>query len=286
MSCKPCAVFTIAQDEPFFLGKWLTHYAIQGFDPRDTYVLRHLLPNRDAGADDAWRREINYATACGVNVVEVHREESFNHLWLRTTVSAFQAFLLQSYKWVLFAEADEFVIQNSDHASYVPVSSLHDAIVAFGDDAPEALRTKGYEVVHDRLREPNYADNSGALLKNRNQWYHSRIYSKTTLARTPLVWDSGFHNVENRPDLRDLPIDDRFFLVHLHKFDFVRSLAKSQKSAQRNWSKVDYEINHGFQNRLTNGEQTATYFDVNVDNNQPFTPGQLVPIPEWLKEVI
>ena len=98
------AAFTIVQNEPVFLPLWLQYYG-RYFDRSDLYVLDH-------GTTDASTNEIN--SSC--NVLRVHREKSFDHAWLRSTVATFQAFLLQSYERVLFAEADEFIV--ADPCSY------------------------------------------------------------------------------------------------------------------------------------------------------------------------
>src|SRR4051794_15749244 len=109
------AAFTIVQDEPVFLPLWLSHYG-RFFEPKDLYVLDH-------GTTDGSTSGL--AGVC--TVISVHRETSFDHAWLRSTVERFQSFLLQSYETVLFAEADELIVTDPDR---------HDGL----DDYIEALR--------------------------------------------------------------------------------------------------------------------------------------------------
>ena len=82
------AAFTIVQNEPLFLPKWLDYYA-RHFPAGDLFVLNHATTDGSTAiAQKAWP---------GVNFLPVHRTESFNHSWLRETVESFQRFLLQSY---------------------------------------------------------------------------------------------------------------------------------------------------------------------------------------------
>jgi hypothetical protein len=131
-----CAVFTIMQNEPVFLPLWLRHYG-RHFAPADLYVLDHQ--STDGSALEASRR-------CGARLVPVFREHSFDHDWLCQTVRLFQAFLLQSYRYVLFAEADEFVVP--DPRAFAGLADFVEAL-----DRPYA-RCLGLNVVHWRDREP------------------------------------------------------------------------------------------------------------------------------------
>lgn len=87
------AVFTIVQNEPVFLPLWLRYYG-RYFEPCDIYVLDHDSIDRSTEGVDA-----------RYNLLGVHRDESFDHEWLKNTVAAFQTFLLHSYENVLFARS-------------------------------------------------------------------------------------------------------------------------------------------------------------------------------------
>ena len=100
---RKAAAFTIVQNEPRFLPVWWHHYA-GTFANQDIYVLDHN--STDA---ECVRYLYNLTAGTDVNVVPVHRGESYNHAWLSETVQLFQRFLLQSYQCVLFTEADEIV---------------------------------------------------------------------------------------------------------------------------------------------------------------------------------
>ena len=86
-----------------WLPQWVAYYS-RYFDPEDLYVLDHDSTDASIAA---------FEGHC--QVVRDHRTTSFDHRWLRSTVEDFQAFLLQSYETVLFAEADEFIVADPRH---------------------------------------------------------------------------------------------------------------------------------------------------------------------------
>ena len=96
------AVFTIAQNEPNFLLLWVRHYR-RHFDASDIYVLDHDSTDRSISA---------VHELC--NVLTVHHELTFDHLWLKSTVENFFSFLLSSYPAVLFTDVDEFVVTDPE----------------------------------------------------------------------------------------------------------------------------------------------------------------------------
>ncbi len=168
---RKAAVFTIIQDEPYFLPKWVAHYRTL-FPARDMYILNH-------GDGPVTTNE-------GI-VVPVHRTASFDHNWLRDTVQAFQRFLLQSYECVLFVEVDEIVFSNDGK----PVMDFIDIFLA--SDC-HAVRCHGFEIVHMRDREPALQEGV-PILCQRGFWSPSRMYSKILLSKRPLKWVIGFHDI-------------------------------------------------------------------------------------------
>jgi len=113
---RDLAVFTIVQDEPEFIHPWVNHYKKHVAEAGDVYVLVHPPTGPDgelmkSSEMPAWRRaEALLTEHHGVVLIPVHHTCAFDHQWLCDTVGRFQSFLLQSYDWVLFAEADEFVL--------------------------------------------------------------------------------------------------------------------------------------------------------------------------------
>ena len=234
-SARPRAVFTIVQNEPLFLPLWIDYYR-RWFDPGDVYVLDH--DSRDGSIS-------RIAGAC--EVVPVHRTKSFDHDWLRSTVAAFQRFLLQSYETVLFAEVDELVV--ADPASY---GGLDDYI---GRLERPAARCTGFNVVQQPDELP--LDFARPILRQRRCWHRAPLYSKRLLARMPLDWGRGFHDETSAPPD---PPDPNLVLLHLHRVDYASCLARHRAAAARDWNERDLVTNAGWQNRVTDPSLFEEWF--------------------------
>ncbi len=241
---RAAAAFTIAQNEPLMLPLWVDYYR-RYFDADDLYVLDH------DSADESVRR---VADRC--HVVPVHRAMSFDHRWLRGTVESFQSFLLSSYETVLFAEVDEFVI--ADPRRY---GGLGDYIARLRH---LAVRCAGFNVVHQPDEPPIRFDEP--ILAQRAYWHASLGYSKRLIARVPLAWSEGFHEEYNAPDH---PPDPALMLVHLHRVDYDRCLARHRSSASRNWSVEDIARGDGQQNRIAGDEEFSRWFHHGPDLDAP-----------------
>lgn len=241
---RPAAAFTIVQNEPVWLRIWFDYYS-KHVGALNVYVLDH-------DSTEIGQLALHDVAERGANMVPVHRDFSYDHAWLRDTVERFQAFLLQSYDTVLFAEADEFLISDLPGGL---AELLHTA------PWPDAVRAQGYNVVHYRDEEPplNWADRP--LLKQRKFWHPSRLYSKTIIARAPLHFTPGFHDVQggggaSHPNL---------YLAHLHRVDWAYARQKHEEQARRNWNDKDRRIGAGVQNRVVDEEGLLNYFYHDAD---------------------
>jgi hypothetical protein len=264
------AVFTIAQDEPEFLPLWLQHYK-KHFALSDIYVLDHVTPDPKNSA----RRNHAICDAQRVRPNAVYRDQAFDHRWLRDTVQLFQRYLLQSYRWVLFAEVDEFVMPRD--LSVNMCSWLEN-----GGGTSDVVRCAGYEVVHKWQEETTKLELTQPLLHQRQWYYRSRVYSKPVLSSVPLNWVVGFHDLceEAGPEA-----DESLLLLHLHKIDLELSLHRSQRSAARKWSEFDQSAGYGAQNRIADIDAMKNYFDTDADDPE-HGPVNLVLIPDDLRGVI
>ena len=250
------AVFTIAQNEATFLPLWLAYYA-RFFEPQDIYILDH---------DSTDGSTTGLGARC--RIVAVHRKESFDHVWLKTTVERFQAFLLQSYDVVLFTEADEFVIP--DPARY---SGLANYITLL--DQP-AARCSGYNVVHQPGEAPLRCDMS--ILRQRRYWRRSRAYDKSLLSSVPLVWTPGFHEESSM----SREVDPGLFLVHLHRIDYEICQRRHRSAASRRWNPPDLEHRFGWQNLIVDDEAFDEWFYRGAD----LEDAPVEEIPSGVREVI
>jgi hypothetical protein len=248
------AVFTIAQDEPVFLPVWLRYYS-RFVDPGDLFVLDH---------DSTWTAWTDQHPL--VNRVPVHRSHSFDHTWLRETVQHFFAFLLQSYQFVLFVEADEIVV--ADPRVHADGLAGYLRSLAPGDTP----RCTGYN-----LMAGGPVDWRAPLLPQCRYWYPATMYSKHLLASAPLSWNNGFHDESARAD--QVP-DPTLLLLHLHRLDYDRCLERHQATAARNWSQVDVDAGMGYQNRISDPAEFEQWYFHDEQLGGPRTD-----LPAWVTEI-
>ena len=241
---RPRAAFTIVHNEPVMLPLWLDYYG-RYFDPDDLYVLDH--DSTDGSTADLDGR---------CHVVPVHREAAFDHHWLRSSAERFQAFLLGSYEAVLFAEVDEIVL--ADPRRYAGL----DAYIA--ELTGPSARCSGFNVVQQPDEPPLRFDEP--LLAQRRYWHASAIYSKRLLSRVPLRWSEGFHHEYNAPD--DAP-DPELLLVHLHRIDYDRCLARHRAAVARDWNEADVVSGYGAQNRIADPSEFDEWFYRGADIDAP-----------------
>jgi hypothetical protein len=298
---REIAVFTIVQDEPEFIHPWVNHYKNHVADAGDIYVLVHPPTGQDGTPMRSeemlpWQRaEALLTKHHGVRVLPVHHASAFDHQWLTETVHRFQYFLLQSYDWVLFAEADEFVLPTPGVSS--TRKTLLNYVRELSPHPPLAVRAMGFEVVQQD-GEPsvhpgsyntgvNVGLTAGELIHSRQWWRPSTQYSKTLLARLPMRWGLGFHGVEGCIGIiaTGQPSDD-LKLVHLHKVDFELALSRRQRIRARKWSQFDIENRLGWQNRIDNAAELRAFWALDVDTEKPAETGRLLPIPHSVKQAL
>jgi hypothetical protein len=251
------AVFTIAQNEIRFLPLWLGHYR-RDFDAADIYVLDH-------GSTDGSTESLDQHC----NVVAVHREKSFDHMWLKGTVEDFQAFLLRSYETVLFAEVDEFVVADPDR--YAGLGAYIEGL-----REPAACCT-GYSVVQHPEEPPLRFD--APVLPQRRYWHRSPKYSKRLIGRIPLAWNIGFHTEFNAPAIQP---DPHLYLIHLHRVDYEYCLERHRSSASRPWPEEDLQWNLGWHQRVVEPDEFRHWFFHGDDLGDP----ERERIPDRLRAVL
>lgn len=283
---RDLAIFTIVQDEPEFIHPWINHYKKHVVAPQDIYILIHA-PSA-GGVTPAWEvAEKLMADHHCVRMVPVHNESSFDHRWLAATVSKFQSFLLQSYRWALFAECDEFILPTPGPTC---TDTMLGFIASLDPDPPSAVRATGFEVLQQEGDVPlaaelyqdgkNFTLTAGLMMECCKHWYPSKDYSKTLLANTPIQWDIGFHSPSASADetvqaIATAPASPALMLVHLHRVDFALALTRVQRSRARRWSKADIQEKLGWQNRIEREDKLRRVWNRDYGTNQPMPSGQL-----------
>jgi hypothetical protein len=225
------AVVTLVRDEQVFLPIWLRYYR-QFFAAQDTYVLDH------GGAD-------KLADQFEFTRIPV-RQPVFGAEWQREVIQHHQHDLVDRYDVVLFADADEIVAPDPRSGD------LGDYLDNFDQDF---VTCQGYEVLHSVDHEPSF-DLARPVLSQRSFWYRNDVYSKSLLARVPMLWHLGFHH---RLDLRK-NIDPTLYLIHLHRMDYETCLARHQNRAAFPRADKDRANDWGYQNRITDPDAFRQWF--------------------------
>jgi len=228
------AIFTVVKNENIFLPFWLKHYS-KWFD--DIYVLNH--ESTDDSMETSHRdydfREIRIAGPGGVGDVDIY---------LLDEVSKFQKSLLHDYEWVLYVEADEFVILNPFKFKHL-------------DDYINKLREEDFITFSGR--EPLQFTNetepiqwNRPVLQQRVYWWAPAAYHKTLLSRVPLNWVKGFHYTEEM--LKEFKqyekkgfglgeyikgiSDPNILLVHLQKIDWTTFCGRGRFQGDKEHFKI------------------------------------------------
>jgi hypothetical protein len=279
------AIFTIVQDEPFFFPLWYNYYS-RHYKSRHIYVLYHPLPEEIE--QPSWLRVPVYSDT---NIVQVFRDKSFDHTWLREQAEKFAAFLLGSYATVTFAEADEIIALDPARARETSLTSWLDTW--WWHDQSAACCT-GYEVVHRFGIEPDIdAEESrrsrSRILRDRGWWYPSEIYSKVLTWRVPPCWANGFHQAyvrcnDGRPIPLDMPREPELLLLHLHKVDYRTAVARLKRTVARDWNEADTRGRVGIQNRFLDEDQLKEWWYRSIDD--PSALADLVPMPAAIRDII
>lgn len=225
------AVFTIARDEAFFLPLWLRHYS-RFFGPADIHVLDHGSTDGSTGGTGFVRVPVEHP------LVDV--------LWLRDVVQAYQHRLMERYDAVLYTDVDEIVVTDPR------AGALTDYLARLPGPL---VRCTGYEVVHQPGTEAPL-DPDRPVLAQRGRWFRNPLYDKPALARIPLTYGPGWHTCR---EAREEP-DPDLYLIHLHRVDYERALARHRARAAQDWNPRDVRKGWYHQMRITEDAEFAHWF--------------------------
>jgi hypothetical protein len=228
---KRRAVITITHNEALFFPIWLRYYS-RYFAPDDIYVLDHDSTDGSTDGGGFVRIPISHDT--------------FDNLWMVSTVESLQRELLERYDIVLVTDADEIV------APLPELGTLTEYIDRFDEPWVNCL---GYEVVHLRAIEPPF-DPSLAVMAQRNHWFANDGYDKPALSMQPTSWQPGFHSRRDG----EMRLDPDLFLIHLHRLDFDVCRARHRRWADRRWERRDVEQGWGTHNRVVEDGEFERWF--------------------------
>jgi hypothetical protein len=228
---KRRAVLTMVQNEAVFLPIWLGYYSCF-FAADDIYVLDHQSTDGSTSGRGFVRVPVTH--------------ETFDNIWMVSTIEAHQRELLERYDMVLFTDVDEIVVPNPEWGT------LGQYLDRFDE---EWINCLGYEVLHLKDREaPLRTDRP--ILEQRGYWFANAAYDKPALATVPMSWGPGFHT---RSDDK-LNLDPDLYLVHLHRVDYDICLSRHRWWSERPWNQRDLSAGWGVHNRITEEEEFERWF--------------------------
>lgn len=238
----------MVHNESFFLPIWLRYYS-KFFAPEDIYVLDHETTDGSTSRSGFVRIPVTHPTV--------------DHAWMVETIQAYQHELLARYEAVLVTDVDEIVAPDP------AIGTLREYIGRFEGDF---VNTHGREILHVREEAPYTPDR--LILEQRRYWFESPLYNKPILARVPMEWVPGFHA---RTDLQER-IDLDLYLVHLHRIDYERCLARHRQRAEMQWNSRDLAEDWAGYNRIIDEQEFQRWFY--TDTNWDAIPIYLWQIPK------
>lgn len=251
---KSRAVVTMVRNEGVFLPIWLRYYS-QFFPAEGIYVLDHQSTDGSTEGPGFVRIPVSQPTY-GVG-------------WQRDLIQRYQHELLDRYDVVLYTDVDEIVAADPRHGD------LGDYIDRLDQDF---VTCQGYEVLHMREDEPPF-DHTAPVLAQRSTWYSNPSYSKSLLARVPMLWHGGFHD---RLDGRKNS-DPRLYLIHLHRMDYDICLGRHRERGRFPLAQADREQGWGYQNRIVNPSDFSSWFYGDSVGPIPIQPQ---PVPQYWHDVV
>jgi len=255
------ALFTMVENETYFLKKWVTHYgSMFGYD--DMYILQHNTFSGEA-ADFLSDLQAEYK----FRVVPVGHPYSYDALWMQRTVQAFQHFLLQSYDTVLHTSADQYLIPTEG-------GDLFRSIMNYDEVGLDPyLVSAGYEVVH----KPDEAaiDWTLPIFNQRSTWYPSSFYTRAAIAKQKLHWMPTLQHAYNVPK-EALPTS-QLNLVHLHRVDADLCLARHREISSRMWTVKDRNEGQYRYNLIDERELLSRWLISDADDNSQVAAFESIP---------
>ena len=264
------AIITCVRDESHFLPIWLSYYS-KYFESEDIFII-------DNDTTDGSTSNLD------CNVINFHTDYFNDVSVLAKRVNELHTELLESYKFVIYTDVDEFIIPKDGR-------SLGEFLLEALDSERRFYTCTGYNIYHVIEEEPDL-DLGRPILQQRKYMYKDIGYDKTLISRVQPNWGPGFHDANN---FDWIPVededgnvtrifetgkpnhDDGIYLIHLHYFDFKLHHAKKMSFAG---SKLHPHQGHMTQqNKIFNEEELTMHFKEKVKDKSI-----LETIPDQIKD--
>lgn len=256
------AIICPIKDENTFIHKFFEYYG-QHLEKEDIYIL-------DFGSSEEY---INSVIRPNANVIHtkasildapgVFNEIKKNMVLLKS----------EGYDFVIPLDVDEILYYHEEgglKGFLQGLTKIHDIITC-----------RGYEVIHIptlqedlKLKEP--------WSPQIKYWYpDQQWYGKTLISRDQLDWEIGFHKYKiNGVREKDWYVDNRLFLIHMHKSDFKTTIERHQKWSSMTWSDETIENGYNYHYRMTERQKIIDWYFEPILNNPIYE------IPEIIKNNI
>lgn len=219
---RPLAVFTMVYNEDTMLPLWAQYYVRQ-VGAGHVYVLDH-------GSD-------SLPPLPGCTIVTLPRldVDEIQRTW---QVQRFQRALLKRYRFVLFADCDEFLVARP---------ARYQSLKAYAQQTPyQSIRCVGVDVIQHAPDLPPVVWNKPILVQR--PYGAIRPWScKTLLSCVPLTWQPGFHSCDEPSTL-----DTDLWMFHLKYADQTHLLKRLEITRAMNWSARAVSLGHGHSHRMQN----------------------------------
>jgi len=252
---KKCCLLTYVHNEDFFFPIFLNYYT-KIFDPEDIYVLNNN--NADQSFYDMHKK-------FGFQLIDCQTQYNHDFLMIHREVDRQYQKLLKNYQGIFLLECDEILFH---------VEGLHNMVDAYMQIPSNAIRSIGYEPLHDYWAGEPAINTNDFLLMQRKYWWETPWYRKPVFIKQPIdYWHDMHRYAESYPFL-----DTKLTLIHLKYIDYEQLWRRNLKSvAEGNFSEHVIAENVSPHNRISDKNEFDKFFKSNFDKR--------VPIPRCFKEV-
>jgi hypothetical protein len=236
------AIICPIKDENTFIHKFFEYYC-QHLDKKDIYIL-------DFGSSEEY---INDVILPNANVIRtkasildapgVFNEIKKNMVLLKS----------EGYDFVIPLDVDEILYYHEEGGLKGFLQGL--------TKSHGIVTCRGYEVIHiPTLQEDLKQDEQWA--PQIKYWYpEQQHYGKTLISRSQLDWGIGFHKYKiNDVWEKDWYVDDRLFLIHMHKIDFKTTIERHQKWSSMIWSDETIKNGYNYHYRMTERQKIIDWY--------------------------